>query len=313
MPNCPTLRIAAAAAALCCALPAIAEPITPYNDAFLAWHSPDVQQPEFFDTQSARQLQTNGALPTAATQYSGSGNWGSVGALASADLASGQLKVQATANFISPPDNLLYVQTNARFGDGFRTTTPNGSPFTWVPGQGARFSMHVDGELTSTQALQVGNGGAFLILSLFQPGTLTTEQNGISGPNILRSYTYLLGNADQNLVSCFQGVCVPIIPEAAFLDLSNGVDILQDINPGGDFDWQVILGSSGSQYVPGSFNFDLSHTVTVGYNGPAGAVTQSVSGLFGNIGDALPVPEPGTLLLVLPGLAAVGVRRRHRG
>jgi hypothetical protein len=199
------------------------------------------------------------------------------------------------------------MQSNTRFGDGFRTTTTGGSPFAWVPGQGARFSLHLDGTMTSTQPLESLGGGAFLILTLFQPGTLTADQNGISGPNILKSYAYFLGNPNQNLLSCFQGSCVSIIPEATFTDFADGLDIVQDINPGGDFDWQVLLGSAAWLYEPGSYDFDFSHTVTVGYQGPAGALTQSVSGVFDNIGDpvALVVPEPGSLLMVLMGLGVL--------
>lgn len=287
-----------------------ASPITPYNDSLLVWHSPDVPQADFFALQSARELQpTTGALPAASTQYSGSGNWGSVSGMASADLASGQLKAQAAVNFVAPPDSALYMQTNTRFGDGFRTSSADGSPFSWVPGQGARFTMHLDGSMNATQPLESLNGGAFLILSLFQPGTLTAEQNGISGPNIIKSYAYFLGNPNQNLLSCFQGSCVPILPTASYTNFSGGLDIVQDIDPGGDFDFQVLLGSAAWMYSPGSYDFDFSHTVTVGYNGPAGALTQSVSGQFGNIGAALAVPEPGSLALVLLGLLAISARR----
>jgi hypothetical protein len=306
-----------AALALCLSLgltaSAQASPITPYNDSLLVWHSPDVPQPDFFGQQRVRELQpATGALASASTQYSGSGNWGSVSGMASADLASGQLKAQAAVNFVSPSDPALYMQTNTRFGDGFRTTTADGSPFTWIPGQGARFSMHLDGSMNSTQPLESLFGGAFLILSLFQPGTLTAEQNGISGPNIIRSYAYFLGNPNQDLQSCFQGSCVPILPTASYTDFSGGLDIVQDIDPGGDFDFQVLLGSAAWLYSPGSYDFDFSHTVTVGYNGPAGALTQSVSGQFGNIGAALAVPEPSSLALVLLALTATGVRRLRR-
>ncbi len=313
--NLPRLCIAATTLALGLSASVFATTITPYNDALLAWHSPDVQPPAFFATQRVRQLQQpNGNLLAASTQYAGSDGWGSVGGLASADLASGQLKSRSAVNFVSPPDAALYMQSNARFGDGFRTNTAAGSPFTWVPGQGARFSMRLDGTMTSTpQPLEAMNGGAFLILTLFQPGTLTPEQNAISGPNIIRSYTYYLGNPNQNLVSCFMGSCVPVIPAAIFTSFADGLDIVQDINPGGDFDWQVLLGAAGWQTMPGSFDFDFSHTVTVGYQGPAGALTSSVSGAFNNIGAPLPVPEPGAWSLMLAGLAATGwmVRRRR--
>jgi hypothetical protein len=294
---------------------ATATPVTPYNDALLAWHSPDVAAPAFFGSQRARELQAaGGALPAASTQHTDSGAWGSVSGLASADLSSGQLKTRAAVDFVSPPDAALYMQSNTRFGDGFRTTTTGGSPFAWVPGQGARFSLHLDGTMTSTQPLESLGGGAFLILTLFQPGTLTADQNGISGPNILKSYAYFLGNPNQNLLSCFQGSCVSIIPEATFTDFADGLDIVQDINPGGDFDWQVLLGSAAWLYEPGSYDFDFSHTVTVGYQGPAGALTQSVSGVFDNIGDpvALVVPEPGSLLMVLMGLGGLVGLGRHR-
>ena len=302
--------------ALCLNASAQATPITPYNDALLVWHSPDQPQNEFFGQQSARQLQSaNGLLTVAGTQYNGSGNWGSVSGLASADLASGQLKTRAAVNFVAPPDPALYMQSNARLGDGFRTTTAAGSPFQWVPGQGARFSMHLDGSMTSTQPLE-SLGGAFLILSLFQPGSLTPDQNAISGASILKSYVYFLGNPNQNLVSCFQGNCVPVVPAATFTNFAGGLDIVQDIDPGGDFDWQVLLGSASWLYEPGSYDFDFSHTVTVGYQGPVGAQTQSVSNVFGNIGTpvVVNVPEPGSLVLVLAGLTIVvgGARWRQR-
>lgn len=292
-----------------------AAPITPFNDALLVWHSPDVAAPAFFDLQRTRELQTGGgALAAASSTYSGSGAWGSVSGLAAADLAAGTLKTRATVDFVAPPNAALYMQSNAKFGDGFRTTTGSGTPFNWLPGSGARFSMHLDGSMTSTQPLESLNGGAFLILSLFQPGTLDPNQNVVAGANLIKSYAYFLGNPNQNLQSCSNGVCVSIVPEATFTDFSHGVDISQNITPGSDFDWQVVLGSAAWLFNPGSYDFDFSHTLTVGYQGPAGALTQSVSGLFGNIGDPLSVPEPGSLILALAGLFAMrsGVRRNER-
>jgi hypothetical protein len=112
-------------------------------------------------------------------------------------------------------------------------------------------------------------------------------------------------------VSCFEGNCVPVLPEASYLDIGSGIDIVQDISPGSDFDWQILLGSAGWRFEPGSFDFDFSHTVTVGYQGPAGGATQSVSGVFSNIGE-LQVPEPGSLLLVSAGLLVMTSRRRQR-
>ena len=174
--------------------------------------------------------------------------------------------------------------------------------------------MHLTGSNTSSLPLSTLGAGAFLFLSILQPNTLDPGQNPAAGPNVIRSYLYLLGNPNQNLVSCVSSVCVPLVPEASFTDFSSGVNISQDIQPGGDFDWIVLIGGAGWLYAPGSYDLDFSHTLTVGYQGPVGSVTQSVSTVFGNLGTLAAVPEaqPGTMLLA--GLAAVvwTLRRRRR-
>ena len=77
------------------------------------------------------------------------------------------------------------------------------------------------------------------------------------------------------------------------------------------------LGSSGQALNAGdSFDFYMSHTLTLGCSGPNGSVTASTSGQFDNFSPTLAetaVPEPGSLLLLLggpggnapPGLIAV--------
>jgi hypothetical protein len=296
-----------------------------FNDAFVVSLNPDSYTaylsgaPTPYVKNDVQQTGTPPALATTTQTVSSPSTWGSTSGSASANLATAVLGGAASATYTGSGSPEVYAQTNASFGDGFRTTTTSGQPFTWTPTNGtAQFNFTVDGSLTaSPESLDATNGGAFILLQLYQPGTLNPNNAyGIQPNDIGTPYLFLLGNPSQNLEFCDQAgdpdSCEILTPTASYTDLSQTINITQTINPGGDFDWLVLLGADGSLNVPGSFNFDFSHTVTVGYQGPAGTTTTSVSGEFDNFASTSPVPEPGTLLLLGSGAFGLLTRRNRR-
>ena len=73
--------------------PARAAVTTPFNDALMLWHSPDVVAPDFFGQSDVRSVQAGAMGPrVASNSYAGAGDWGSVEGFALADLATGTLK-----------------------------------------------------------------------------------------------------------------------------------------------------------------------------------------------------------------------------
>ena len=68
--------------------------------------------------------------------------------------------------------------------------------------------------------------------------------------------------------------------------------------------------------VCGSYDMDFSHTLNLGYTGPDGSTTGSISGAFPNTVrtiDPIPSPEPLTLSLFGAGLAGIaGMKRRKK-
>jgi PEP-CTERM motif len=245
---------------------------------------------------------------TAATaSYSQSGSWGSVLASASADLSTGQLKMQASAanNGQGP---FPYTQANAIFGDSFTTTSANGSPFAWNAST-ATFNMALDGTLTSSDAF-AGSEGGFAILSILQKGTLDPNKPLIGGSNSLQYFLWDFGNTTQQIFYTDQnGNSQPLAITAGYTSLPSTLSAT--FAPNGDFDWVLLLGASGQPSVGQSFDVDLSHTVTLSYVGPEGGITTADSGLFTNITQpATAVPEPGTLSLFLFGIAGLRFVRR---
>lgn len=292
----------------------------PFSQAFVAEHNPDLPGSNYYIS-----ADDNNSNPpsAAASSLANSGVWGAAGASASASLSSGQLGGRIYGNLTGQCSgacefNNIYSQSNALFGDGFRALNPGGTPFSWQSGSTARFGISVNGSLAASPPFGGPNsGGVWVTLLLFQPNTL--NPTGVFGaqPNLLRYYHYLIGNPNLQVTSFGGGLVpnLPLLPTAYLGSLGAGpVNVVQDFQPGGDFDWVLLLGAYANADVPGqNFNVDLSHTVTFSYEGPAGTNTQSVSGLFNNYSvPSTQVPEPATFALLALGLAVVGFARRRK-
>jgi hypothetical protein len=304
------------AAAVVAALGTANATTIPFNYTIINTHTPA-------DTDPAHYFMSNvdlntGANPAPAssvqTDVNGPGdNAGSVGGSAYADLANGQLKARSFSD--DPQGQYFYNQQNAIFGDGFRALTPDG-PFQWTPGSSGRFDITLDGSVTASPDITTMGVGGFIILAIYQPGTLDPNKNLIGGPNMINYYLWLVGNPNQNLYSCdFHGNCVALTPNEVFTDFGDDIHISQDINVGGDFDWSLTLGFSGQDAYAGYYDMDFSHTLNLGYTGPDGSTTGSISGAFPNTvrtTDPVPSPEPLTLSLFGAGLAGLAAAKRRR-
>lgn len=281
-----------------------------YTETNAYIHSPNQTNPnEYF--LSARDFKYGTNPGASSSSIAESGTWGSLSSNGYANLATGVLKSQTTLDNIGASD--LYVQSNAYFGDGFRTSNPDGSPYTWGPSSSGVFTLNLSGSIAAFPSLPTLNAGAFVVLSIFRPGTL--DPNGaIAGiPDVIQYFYWQLGNPTLDLYSCdYVGHCTQLLPTgflAAFPQT-----ITQQINPGSDFDWTLLIGSYGApSSATGSFDMDFSHTLTAQYSGPTGTTTHSQSGVFpGTLALVGTIPEPGSLVLSGLGVAAVCALRRRR-
>lgn len=250
----------------------------------------------------------------ASTTYDKSGAWGSVHGSAAADLATGQLRMRASASY-GDGSAAPAMQVNAMFGDGFRTTTAGGQPFVWATGTTARFSIALDGVMDASRPLDSEfNPDLFVILSILAPGTLDPSKPLINGPTAQQYFYWNIGNPDATIYYTDQDGNSQILTATEHFDSLPGT-LTADFNIGSDFDWVLLLGASGQLYSgdPGNpltsadyFDFDLSHTLTMSYAGPADSVTRTISGQFGGFDQTTDVPEPASALLLLGALAALG-------
>ena len=314
----PTLRRVAFGLLLLGASSASMAATIPFSYSYVAVHDPSRDGSNYYGSDE----DANSGPPSAASAaVSSSGDWGSASATARADLITGQLGGSASGNLTGQgvyQYNNIYSQTNALFGDGFRTFDTAGNPFTWQGGATARFGITIDGDLSASPSLESVNGGAWVTLFLFQPGTMTSSNIFGVQPNMIGYYQYLIGNPNLSVTSYgpAEGAAddLPLIPTAYAGSLNNGpVTITQDFTPNGDFDWALLLGAYSFASNPGdNFNLDLSHTVTFNYQGPEGSNTESVSGLFDNYSVPTSVPEPGTITLMGLGLVGLALSRRRR-
>jgi hypothetical protein len=291
----------------------------PFSQAFVAEHNPDLPFSNYFISAD----DNNSSPPSAAaSSLANSGVWGNAGASASANLGSGQLGGRIYGSLTGQCNgaceaNNIYSQSNALFGDGFRSLNSDGSPFSWQSGSTARFGLTVDGSLAASPAFGGPNsGGAWVTLMLFQYDSLNPTAVFGAQPNLITYYHYLIGNPNLQVTS-FGGGVVPnltLLPTAYLGALGGGpINIVQDFQPGGDFDWVLLLGAYANADQPGAnFDVDLSHTVTFAYEGPAGTHTRSVSGLFDNFAvPSTSVPEPSTVSLLALCFAGLGLARRR--
>ena len=157
----------------------------PFNWALNYSYNPNAANT--FDTEQT--LNSAPATPATST-YSQSGSWGSVSGYASANLATGELKLRSSATN-GDGTAAPYMQTNAIFGDSFTTTATSGSPYTWN-GSSATFNLALTGTLNGVDASS--NAGAFVILMILNKGTLDPGQPLIGSVNTKQYFLWNLGN-----------------------------------------------------------------------------------------------------------------------
>jgi len=81
--------------------------------------------------------------------------------------------------------------------------------------------------------------------------------------------------------------------------LEDGIDLFANFNPLGDFDWELQFFVGEQLASPGTLDVDLSHTLLLSYDGPAGTTTFSGSGFPGTQaldGGTTSVPDSGSSL-----------------
>lgn len=311
--NLASILIAGAVASVCPVATSMAETI-PFTSASTLALYPDSYYPySYWYTGYNPVVHIEPPISVSHQTTSVSGAWGAVSAFAYADLQTGQLKAQAAVTANNYNGVYPYGQTNATFGDGFHAFS-SGQPFSWQPDSTAKFTMNLGGTLSSSgYALDGTSTGAFILMVILEPDTLTPtayvdlDYDLRTDPDVLGYYVYSLGNPGAQWK--FNGH--PLTTTQGFINIP--AQITQTFNPGGNFDWWVLLGASG--YLPGpstSYDFDLAHTLTLDYTGPAGTTTESSSGLFENFQPTSSVPEPVTLALLGLGLAGLGFSRRKQ-
>lgn len=245
----------------------------------------------------------------------GSLNGKSTNASAAADLRTGKLGVlAAVSNQVSTnaQTSIALATGVAEFGDSYRLLGANGLPFAWTERSQISFNFHLDG-IINVASTEAGNVQVMLALELFQPGAIggygpyailgtvlwSGFDNGDSGFD-LRANQYDTDPLQTSFIATTGGFS------------SGGFDLHAKFNPGGDFDWRVSLYvSAGMSTATGHATADLSHTATVTFAPPEGAIALASSGHL--LGPVAAVPEPDTWALVALGAFAVlGAARRRR-
>jgi hypothetical protein len=265
----------------------------------------------FFDCQQSKATGPN--TPTVTQSYSQSvpGNF-STNIYAQANLATATLKVKAAAS--TSTGAAPYVQSNATFSDGFKTTSnATNSPFVWGNNT-ATFDLHL-GAANTLNSSGNTNAAGFVLLAINTYGSTNADSSWLGTSATITYFLYTFGHD----TSIGYGYEDPVTHDITRTDLTTTqfyssvpTDITATFAPGGDFDWVMLFGISGQPFdMVSSFNYDFSHTLTLNYIGPDGTSFTSDSGIFGTQKEAA-VPEPLTLSLFGAGFAGMAALRRRK-
>ena len=236
-------------------------------------------------------------------------------AVAKASLSQAELKAGAWAEQMTlGSGSRVGLNSIVAMADSFSLVNADGSPFS-VAGSQATFSLDVSGQGSVERggAWQAPTARATLELFILSPGSIDRWK-----PNAFGGFPIHV----EDIVQVFQWGATPWTTEALDYStwgttyamhsipmLNDGDVALAEFEATTAFDWLVRLGVNASLFSgdPAAYAYsDFSHTVGMSFEGPDGSVTQSASGVFpGTVAISTggsTVPEPSTLLLVLPAL-----------
>lgn len=254
---------------------------------------------------------TTGSTTNGSISYSNPSE-GTASAQSQASLESGALRVQAESHSNAnsgPFTNNVFAFARADIGDSFRTFD-NQDPYQWASDTEVTFSIDFSGFVSTGPAVNNRANAGFSFIA-FTPGFLDPYAqflfNDAPFPTDFNANTIFSDN--YHLGGTLYSFQTPVGPLPATIDVS--------FAPGGDFDWVAGITVDTAASLFDSSIADFFSTATMSYTGPAGTTTYSASGLFpGTLplsnAPSSSVPEPGTLILMSLGLAAIGFIRRRR-
>ena len=241
-----------------------------------------------------------------------------------ASLADGQLKAYAKLGYgtnqpNSAPMPLGAAHSNAStrvsFGDSFNAVS-GGSPYLWTGRDVATLRFAVSGQTNVPPGLAdpVNNDPGQprnqliteLAVHVYRPGGLqklyeleTFDFNAY--PDFDTAFAaFLVINAELNALKVandfwyFGDFIAPFdAPAGKLLPASSaGTNVSFEFMPNGDFEWWAMLSTTvrlDASLQNTSAALDFADTLVASYDGPAGTITQSASGVFPG---TVPVPEP---------------------